>query len=93
MGRATGHHGADPQLLDERRLYASGGDGNCLVDLVQHYGDWCDGTSPMRVCVGHSDPLGNLCNWTQCGLDTATPQEYFGGCQNNPTAGALCCPS
>jgi hypothetical protein len=74
-------------------LYAAGGDQSCAVDTVQHYGDWCDGTNPMRVCVAHTDSLGNLCNWIGCGFNAITPSEYFGGCQNNPTAGALCCPS
>jgi hypothetical protein len=59
-------------------------------------GGWI--ASPMRVCVsgdggfdGVSDPEGNLCNWSNCGYDAATPNAYFGGCGNNPTAGTLCC--
>jgi hypothetical protein len=74
-------------------LYASGMDGDCSVDLTYQLGDWCDGTNPMRVCVGHSDSLGNQCNWTGCGFNSRTPSEHFGGCQSNPTAGALCCPT
>ena len=69
------------------------GDHNCEAHLTHQTLDWCDSTNPMRVCVGGSDPLGNTCNWTQCGYNTTTPQEYFGGCQSNPTAGALCCPN
>ena len=38
-----------------------------------------------------SDPLGNGCNWHKCGLDTALPNRYFGGCLGNTTAGVLCC--
>lgn len=38
-----------------------------------------------------SDPLGNVCNWHACGLDTALPNRYFGGCSGNTTAGVLCC--
>ena len=38
-----------------------------------------------------SDPLGNQCNWHNCGLDTAEPNLYFGGCNTNTTAGVLCC--
>jgi hypothetical protein len=49
---------------------------------------------PMRVCKpgdGQVDGFGNKCNWTNCGLDT-TANQYFGGCNGNATAGALCCP-
>jgi hypothetical protein len=38
-----------------------------------------------------SDPLGNGCNWHSCGLDAPNPNRYFGGCNNNNTAGVLCC--
>ncbi|MFO0570973.1 MAG: hypothetical protein U0263_35390, partial [Polyangiaceae bacterium] len=59
-------------------------------------GNTCAGSSPMRVCVPgtgtSNDPLNNACNWSNCGLDTVTPNEYFGGCgTSNPTAGTLCC--
>jgi hypothetical protein len=52
------------------------------------------GTTPMRVCVGTggADPLGNDCNWRNCGWQTYDPNQYFGGCNGNTTAGALCCP-
>jgi hypothetical protein len=72
-------------------LYASGADQSCRVSTSG--GTWCNGTEPMRVCAGYSDALGNECNWTRCGMTTNTPQEFFGGCLGNPTAGALCCPS
>jgi hypothetical protein len=49
------------------------------------YGD------PMRVCGAGTDQAGNTCNWTNCGYNTATPNQYYGGCQNNGSAGALCC--
>jgi hypothetical protein len=74
-------------------LYGSGGPGACAADLVYQLGEWCDGTNPMRVCAAATDSLGNQCNWTGCGFNANTPNEYFGGCQNNPTAGALCCPN
>ncbi len=46
---------------------------------------------PMRVCASTvTDKLGNLCNWTGCGLDSTTNQ-HFGGCGGDNTAGALCC--
>lgn len=49
------------------------------------------GSSPMRVCRGNTDPLGNQCNWTDCGYQSKDPDQEFGGCLNNPTAGTLCC--
>lgn len=53
-------------------------------------GNSCGG-NPMRVCAGRRDPLGNECNWSSCGLGTNTPNEWFGGCIDNTTAGVLCC--
>ena len=56
--------------------------------------------TPMRVCslIGdisdfrnHDDAFGNSCNWVACGWETNTPQEYWGGCTDNLTAGTLCC--
>jgi len=52
----------------------------------------CYSGEPMRVCAGHSDPEGNACNWINCGFQKYKPNEYFGGCMKNPTAGAICCP-
>jgi hypothetical protein len=75
-----------------------GGDGNnggpCSASGSYNGGGKCGSYSePMRVCVAdHSDPLGNVCNWANCGWGTNTPNEYFGGCNGNNTAGALCCP-
>jgi microsomal dipeptidase-like Zn-dependent dipeptidase len=61
-------------------------------------GGTCGGNTPMRVCVDNGtswdaqDPLGNTCNWDDCGLGGTSPNAYMGGCgPNNPTAGALCC--
>jgi hypothetical protein len=50
------------------------------------------GTTPMRVCTG-TDPEGNVCNWTHCGIDANTPDQFFGGCSGNTFAGALCVPN
>jgi len=36
------------------------------------------------------DAEGNHCNWTNCGLNANSPNEYFGGCVGNATAGTLC---
>jgi hypothetical protein len=47
--------------------------------------------APMRVCTSIGrDSYGNFCNWTGCGLDS-TANEHFGGCNQNATAGTLCC--
>lgn len=48
-------------------------------------------STPMRVCAGESDPLGNDCNWVNCGFGSTSPNEYFGGCDGNTSAGVLCC--
>lgn len=65
--------------------------GACYVSVTA--GSLCSGgAEPMRVCSGSVDPLGNTCQWVNCGLNTITPNQYFGGCINNTTAGALCCP-
>lgn len=63
----------------------------CWVDSSA--GTTC--SSPMRVCASDQpDPEGNNCNWTDCGYgeNQSTPNEYFGGCSGNTTAGTLCCP-
>lgn len=49
------------------------------------YGD------PMRVCAATTDPNGNTCNWVNCGYNATSPNDYYGGCQGNTYAGALCC--
>jgi alpha-tubulin suppressor-like RCC1 family protein len=70
-------------------LHFSGMSTACSVSRTS--GNSC--AYPMRVCTpdGMSDPEGNSCGWTNCGLETVTPNQYFGGCQFNPTAGGLCC--
>jgi hypothetical protein len=73
---------------DELRY--SGSSTACSVHLDT--GTPCTAGMPMRVCAATSpDPEGNRCNWTNCGYQTATPNEYFGGCLGNSTAGTLCC--
>lgn len=52
----------------------------------------CPTGQPMRVCTSNgTDQEGNACNWTSCGYGSASPNQYFGGCANNTTAGTLCC--
>jgi alpha-tubulin suppressor-like RCC1 family protein len=68
-------------------LRRSGTSTACIASVSS--GTSCSG-SPMRVCVSaDTDPEGNVCGWTNCGLDTATPNRYFGGCVGD-TAGTLC---
>lgn len=49
--------------------------------------------TPMRVCKdGDKDRFGNTCYGNyNCGLDMNAPNQYFGGCQQDQTAGTLCC--
>lgn len=70
--------------------YYGSGSGNCYA-VTQDTGG-CNNGTPIRVCAASTDPLGNECNWTHCGFNSAKPDQYFGGCNGNPTAGTLCCP-
>jgi hypothetical protein len=65
------------------------GSSSCFVSTST--GNDC-GTTPMRVCSG-TDPEGNVCNWTHCGINATTPDQFFGGCSGNTSAGGLCVPS
>ena len=69
--------------------YSGTGPSACSVSAET--GNSC-GTTPMRVCTG-TDPEGNVCNWTHCGIDANTPDQFFGGCSGNTFAGALCVPN
>jgi len=73
-------------------LRFGGGPSSCTVSATT--GAVCTAT-PMRVCTATaapgSDPEGNQCNWTNCGLNDTTPR-FFGGCAGNTTAGTLCVP-
>jgi hypothetical protein len=65
---------------------------NCVVRLTPS--TWCgqSGWPPMRVCPNSGiDNEANTCNWTGCGFQQQWPNQYFGGCEKNYTAGALCC--
>jgi hypothetical protein len=65
------------------------GSSSCFVSTS--VGNDC-GATPMRVCAGN-DPEGNVCNWTHCGIDANTPDQFFGGCAGNTSAGAVCVPN
>ncbi len=46
----------------------------------------------MRVCADVTfDPLGNQCNWQGCAWQDTAENDHFGGCDDNLTAGTLCC--
>jgi hypothetical protein len=65
---------------------------NCVVRLTPS--TWCgqSGWPPMRVCPNSGiDVEANTCNWTGCGFQQQYPNQYFGGCEKNYTAGSLCC--
>ena len=74
--------------------YEGSGPSACSVSLTT--GSDCGAETPMRVCTGTgtaavTDPEGNVCNWVACGYGALTPNQYFGGCAGNTTAGTLCC--
>lgn len=73
-------------------LNYSGSEGSCAAD-DNGTGYNCGSETPMRVCVNGSstDPLGNVCNWYGCGLNSDTQNTTFGGCGGNTTAGTMCC--
>ena len=74
-------------------LYGAGDTSTCAVSPKSSstYGS-CSSTTPMRVCAAHTDAVGNQCNGINCGYEAYSPNEYFGGCSGDTTAGALCCP-
>ncbi|MCP3098408.1 hypothetical protein LZ198_05890 [Myxococcus sp. K15C18031901] len=72
-------------------LRYSGSANACSVSSAT--GTACPANMPMRVCTANGgDAQGNQCNWRNCGYGTNTPNQYFGGCAGNTTAGALCVP-
>jgi hypothetical protein len=77
--------------------YAGSGTSSCAaVDPLNNQGNQeagypCPSGQPMRICTAAgTDPNGNQCNWTKCGLGVNSPNEYFGGCAGNSTAGTIC---
>ena len=67
----------------------NGTSAECSVSTTATYS--CPDNYPMRVCSASPDPEGNVCNWLNCGYNVSTPNEYFGGCVGNETAGTVCC--
>ena len=73
---------------DDNLGYWGNGPASCAASSLG-FGTACD--QPMRVCTAAgTDPEGNSCQWTKCGLDSKGPNFYFGGCSGNTTAGTLC---
>lgn len=87
-GTATpSHH----YWTNEPLRWSGAGTGACFVSMSVG-SDSC-GTNPMHVCAsGGADPEGNVCNWSQCGLYTNAPNQFFGGCAG-ATAGTVCIPN
>src|SRR5262249_31651342 len=70
-----------------------GGDGSLDCRVSTNTGSDC-GSTPMRICTDSgSDAEGNVCNWQHCGLHTRAPDNFFGGCVGNTSAGAVCVPT
>jgi hypothetical protein len=69
--------------------YDGAGPNACFASITAPYA--CADGQPMHICSGSMDPEGNSCNWFNCGLDAQTPNEFFGGCNGNETAGTVCC--
>jgi hypothetical protein len=77
---------------DEPLRYNGTGSSACFVSTT--IGTACDAATPMRVCTSTgTDAEGNHCDWTNCGLDVSTPDQFFGGCRGDVTAGTLCMPA
>jgi len=88
-GTVPTHHYWTDDILG----YSGVGTGSCSAEYTR--GTACPADQPMRVCARtNRDPEGNRCNWFDCAFDSGrnTPNEYFGGCAGNATAGTLCVP-
>lgn len=73
-------------------MFSGAGPSACTVSLS--IGFDCGPATPMRVCTSAgTDAEGNACNWQHCGLYANTPDNMFGGCAGNGTAGTLCIPT
>jgi hypothetical protein len=75
--------------LDDNLRYSGSGPNSCSASSST--GTLCPANQPMHVCTDTgADPEGNYCNWTHCGYQTNSPDQYLGGCVGNLTAGTLC---
>jgi hypothetical protein len=89
----TYNHGATPLAhywTNDDLKYNGSGTGACYVSTTS--GTECPNSTPMRVCAPETtDAYGNVCNWYNCGYGATSPNDDFGGCVGNTTAGTLCC--
>jgi hypothetical protein len=68
--------------------YSGSGPSNCSVSKTTGFA--CPANQPMHICTpSGTDPEGNTCNWTHCGFNTTSPDQFFGGC-GGVTAGVIC---
>ena len=74
---------------DDYLQWLGNGPGKCVA-VTNGSGGACNGY-PMHVCAASTDPVGNTCNWTDCGYVSLAPDQYYGGCAGDFYAGALCC--
>jgi hypothetical protein len=89
----------DHYWLDDNLGYLGDGPSDCDVGLVDEVNSYfaCSADRPMRVCApgeGTSDSIdsyGNTCTWWGCTLNGSETNYHLGGCDNDPTAGTLCC--
>ena len=66
------------------------GPNSCYVTTSTINAGSCGSSTSMRVCSATSpDPSGNTCNWTGCGFNSTTPNQFFGGCGAD-SAGSIC---
>jgi CubicO group peptidase (beta-lactamase class C family) len=78
---------------DDPLKVSGSGPSACAVSLTTGSDCWPQADAPMLVCtMSGTDPEGNACDWTNCGLDGNTPNKFFGGCPSNKKAGTLCVP-
>jgi hypothetical protein len=72
--------------------YSGSGPSSCAANLLLTGApaSQCPANQPPSLCTpSGTDPEGNRCTWSNCGLDANSPNAYFGQC-NTTTAGALC---
>jgi hypothetical protein len=75
---------------DDNLNFSGSGSSSCGA-IFPPAGSACNQDQPMRVCSGTgADFSGNVCNWANCGLSGTSPNQFFGGCDGNATAGTLC---
>jgi hypothetical protein len=101
-GNAPTHHYWTDDVLNRSNAAGACGptgcgaaNSNCFATSGLTYAGSCGASTPTRVCAGNGgttgDPEGNSCDWTGCGFNSASQNDFFGGCSANANAGTLCC--